>query len=121
MKRRKSERAQERELPERRNRVQFRDGGWYISTREHPLVGPYATEFDAQLNASKLVSQLAQADPETKPQTTIQSFLSDPATRPIDPQPAVSVRLAAQSSGKPPAFSGGFLGRLFRRGGQSTG
>ncbi len=102
-------------MPERTDRVQFRDGGWYISTREHPLVGPYASEFDAQLNASKLVSQLAQADPETKPQTTIQSFLADPSTRPIDPQATVTGKPPARGRVKQPDTFSRFVGWIVRR------
>ena len=116
MKRRKSERESSDPIPERSSRVQFRDGGWYISTREHPLVGPYASEFDAQLNASKLMSQLAQAAPDTKPQTTIQSCLSDPSTRPVDLEAKREERKAPAARDVAPTATGRVLNWLLRRG-----
>ncbi len=51
----------------RRSRRTVRErNGWYVRTREGASLGPYVTEFDADIVAALLIGQLAQANtPET--------------------------------------------------------
>lgn len=45
----------------RTGRIYAQNGQWYIQTREGIEVGPYACEFDAELEAVALVDKLARA------------------------------------------------------------
>jgi Domain of unknown function (DUF6316) len=49
----------------RSSRTFLARGGWHVRTREGHALGPYPTEFDAQVVAALLIAQLAQA---TNPQ-----------------------------------------------------
>ncbi|NJN53187.1 MAG: hypothetical protein HC809_16960 [Gammaproteobacteria bacterium] len=60
--------------------------GWYFRTREGIAVGPYPTEFDAQVCASLLTARLKQADPKSDQSGVIQEFLSDPSAGPRSAQ-----------------------------------
>jgi hypothetical protein len=79
----------ERKLPAKLVRsaryVEAQDG-WYFRTREGIAVGPYPTEFDAQVCASLLIARLAQADPKSDLSGVIQEFLSDPTSGPRSAQ-----------------------------------
>ncbi len=60
--------------------------GWYFRTREGIAVGPYPTEFDAQVCASLLVARLAQSKGDPDLPGIIQEFLSDPTAGPRSAQ-----------------------------------
>lgn len=52
------------------------EAGWYFVTREGIRVGPYASEFDAELAASLLITQLSQLDEQRYAKVEIHRFLS---------------------------------------------
>ena len=56
--------------------------GWYFRTRENIAVGPYPTEFDAEVSASLLVARLSQLEDQTGMNHAIQEFLRDPDNGP---------------------------------------
>jgi hypothetical protein len=60
--------------------------GWYFKTREGIAVGPYPTEFDAEVCASLLTARLAQLDRNVDVRGVIRDFLSDPASGPRSAQ-----------------------------------
>ena len=47
-------------------------------------MGPYPTEFDAEISSSLLCARLAQLDDESKSVATIHSFIRDPAYGPVN-------------------------------------
>lgn len=53
--------------------------GWFFITREGITLGPYESEFDAELSASLLTSRLSQLEPGADACAEIQAFLRDPA------------------------------------------
>ena len=57
------------------------DEGWFLRTREGISVGPYPTEFDAEISSSLLCAQL---DDESKSVSAIHSFIRDPAYGPVN-------------------------------------
>ena len=60
------------------------DEGWFLRTREGISVGPYPTEFDAEISSSLLCARLAQLDDESKSVSAIHSFIRDPAYGPVN-------------------------------------
>jgi hypothetical protein len=60
--------------------------GWYFKTREGIAVGPYPTEFDAEVCASLLTARLAQLDKSVDVRAVIHDFLSDPTSGPRSAQ-----------------------------------
>jgi len=77
--------------------------GWFFKTREGIDVGPYPTEFDAEVCASLLTARLAQLDPAADVRGVIQAFLSDPTSGPRSAQfrPAKPEAMAAARSKAP--------------------
>ena len=49
----------------RSERVFRADGSWFFHTREGIAVGPYASQFEAEVDAGMLKSMLKNADPES--------------------------------------------------------
>ncbi len=87
------------------------DEGWFFRTREGIMLGPYADQFDAELSASLLVAQLAQADPGTDTAALIQRFMTDPANATItqltcrEPQDLAAIRRRARrANSQVPSF-----------------
>ena len=74
------------------------DEGWFFRTREGIMLGPYGNQFDAELSASLLVAQLAQADPRADTCHLIQNFVSDPSNATLtqlkcrEPQDLAAIR-----------------------------
>ncbi len=66
----------------RTNRLLETSEGWFFRTREGIEVGPYPTEFDAELGASLLVTYLAQLEPGSDYLTNIRAYMADPAHSP---------------------------------------
>ena len=60
------------------------DDGWFFRTREGIAIGPYKTEFDAEISSSLLTARLAQLDDESKSVATIHAFIRDPAYGPAN-------------------------------------
>ena len=60
------------------------DEGWFFRTREGIAIGPYRTEFDAEISSSLLTARLAQLDDESKSVATIHAFIRDPAYGPAN-------------------------------------
>ncbi len=97
--RREDDAAEER-IPDivRTARFVQTDEGWFFRTREGIMLGPYGNEFDAELSASLLVAQLAQADPGTDTGRLIQNFMTDPANATLtqlkgrEPQDLAAIR-----------------------------
>ena len=67
-----------------KNRLLKQTQGWFFRTREGIDIGPYNTEFDAELAASLLISRLAQLPPGPEQQAQIRFFLSDRSVAPVD-------------------------------------
>jgi len=84
MKPRKGENLTENQ--KRSHRFVETDEGWFFRTREGIDVGPYPTEFDAEVCASLLTARLKQLDPSADVRGVIQSFLSDPTSGPRSAQ-----------------------------------
>ena len=85
MKRRKSDVAADGRIEEIARTARFveKEEGWFFRTREGVVLGPYGNQFDAELSASILVAQLAQAEDGTDTSALIQRFMSDPANATI--------------------------------------
>lgn len=66
----------------RTNRIFRTEEGWSLRTREGIAVGPYATEFDAQLAASLLSPMLAQRESDDAIVAIIRAFVRDPGYGP---------------------------------------
>ena len=62
------------------------DEGWFFRTREGIAVGPYPTEFDAEVCASLHTARLAQLDRSADVRAVIHAFLSDPVAGPRSAQ-----------------------------------
>jgi hypothetical protein len=71
---------------ERSGRTFLARGGWLVKTREgHPL-GPYPTQFDAEVVAALLVAQLAQAANPQACRRIIYNFRHDDRFRTVSPE-----------------------------------
>lgn len=62
----------------RHQRVVGNDEGWFIKTREGTTVGPYLSQFDAELSAAILSARLGQASSEIECRQIILRFAHDP-------------------------------------------
>jgi len=62
------------------------DEGWYFKTREGIAVGPYPTEFDAEVCASLLTTHLSQLEDDADLSAVVQDFLGDPTSGPRSAQ-----------------------------------
>lgn len=85
MKRRKSDIATDGRVEDIARTARFveKEEGWFFRTREGVVLGPYGNQFDAELSASILVAQLAQADDGADTAALIQRFVNDPANATI--------------------------------------
>ena len=81
---RKGEPAEQAAQRRHANRLLKQTQGWFFRTREGIDIGPYKTEFDAELAASLLISRLAQLPPGPEQQAQIRFFLSDRSVAPVD-------------------------------------
>jgi hypothetical protein len=71
----------------RSDRVFLSNGKWYFHTREGVDVGPYDTQFEAEIEASMLKELLRESDPAQPPITVIREFVLDSYVmgRPLSP------------------------------------
>ncbi len=60
------------------------DEGWFLRTREGISVGPYPSEFDAEISSALLCARLAQLHDESEAIATIHAFIRDPAYGPVN-------------------------------------
>ena len=105
---RKEDTAAEERIPDivRTARFVQTDDGWFFRTREGIMLGPYGNQFDAELSASLLVAQLAQAEPGTDTAAMIQRFMTDPANATItqmtcrEPQDLAAIRQRARRNNR---------------------
>ncbi len=58
--------------------------GWFVKTREGLSLGPYPTEFDADLVAALLIAQLAQANSVPACRRIIYNFRHDDRFRRVE-------------------------------------
>ena len=68
----------------RSHRLFRSDEMWYFHTREGIDVGPFRSEFEAQVEASILLNVLKEATDPTKATTAIREFLLDARTLSCD-------------------------------------
>ena len=62
---------------QRQSRIVEDAGLFHFLTREGITVGPFSTQFDAELGASLLISRLAQLDPELDSRSEILRFIRE--------------------------------------------
>jgi hypothetical protein len=90
---------------ERSSRTFAARNGWLVKTREgHPL-GPYPTQFDADVVAALLVAQLAQAPNPQACRRIIYNFRHDDRFRTVSPDGADVLPVGGFPNASPGQFS----------------
>ncbi len=78
---------------ERGDRVFYKDGEWFFQTRERIDVGPYKSQFEAEVEAGLLKELLAGVTDANRLEAIVRGFV-------IDSQPVGGPRLCAYSNSR---------------------